>query len=153
MYAGIKSKLTTLTAPFLNLPPLLRAIQFSMDFQPLPSLIGRISASKGGNAMGLSASDPDRIILEIQGAWNLPTDDDLAHSLARQMTDWLDEVVPLWLDEAGMSRDLYMPLFMNDAMFDQDVMGSYKDYEVFKELQTEVDPAGLFSTRTGGFKY
>jgi FAD/FMN-containing dehydrogenase len=153
MYAEIRDYLATITAPFLNTPPLARAIQFSVDFQPLPSLIGKISETKGGNAMGLSSSDPDRIILIYQGAWNLPTDDELAYGIARQITEWLDSVVPGWLEEAGMPRDLYMPLFMNDAMWDQPVTQSYKDYETFKALQKSVDPQGLFSGRAGGFKY
>jgi hypothetical protein len=153
MYTEVRDKLANLTELFLNTPPLVRAIQFSVDFQPLPSIIGKVSESKGGNAMGLTASDPDRIILIYQGAWNLPTDDALAYSIAKQLTDWLDSVVPIWLEEAGMSQDLYLPFFMNDAMGDQAVTQSYKDYKKFKALQRSVDPDGLFSTRAGGFKY
>ena len=103
--------------------------------------------------MGLSASDPDRIILIYQGSWNLASDDALAYSLGKQFTDWLEKAVPQWLDEAGMSRDIYMPFFMNDASGDQAVTQSYRDYERFKALQKEIDPNGLFSTRAGGFKY
>jgi hypothetical protein len=153
MYAEIRDYLANVTAPFLNTPPLARAVQFSVDFQPLPSVIGKFSESKGRNAMGLSSSDPDRIILIYQGAWNLPTDDELAYSIAGQITAWLDEVVPVWVEEAGLLRDMYMPLFMNDAMWDQPVTQSYRDYEKFKALQRQVDPQGLFATRTGGFKY
>jgi FAD/FMN-containing dehydrogenase len=153
MYAEIRDYLANVTTLFLNTPPLVRAVQFSVDFQPLPSLIGKISASKGGNAMGLSSSDPDRIILIYQGAWNLPTDDELAYGIARQITGWLDEVVPVWMEEAGISEDTYLPMFMNDAMYDQPVTQSYRDYEKFKALQKQVDPNGLFATRAGGFKY
>jgi FAD/FMN-containing dehydrogenase len=153
MYAEIRDYLANVTALFLNTPPLARAVQFSVDFQPLPSIIGKVSESKGGNAMGLSSSDPDRIILIYQGAWNLPTDDELAYGIARQITEWLDEVVPVWMEEAGISADTYLPMFMNDAMYDQPVFQSYKDYEKFKALQRQVDPNGLFATRAGGFKY
>lgn len=103
--------------------------------------------------MGLTASDPDRTIIIFQGAWNFVEDDTLVYSIARQFTDWLNTAVPAWLDEAGMSRDMYMPLFLNDAMDDQPVMRSFSGYEKFKALQREVDPKGLFSTRAGGFKY
>jgi hypothetical protein len=151
IYSEIREKLAEITKPFLTI---LRATsQFSVDFQPLPSIIGKISESKGGNAMGLTASDPDRIILEIQGSWSSASDDAVAYGLSKQLTDWLDEEVPKWLDEAGMSRDIYLPLFMNDAAGDQPVMQSYKDYEKFKALQRQMDPNGLFSTRSGGFKY
>ena len=153
MYKEIRNKLAELTTTILNTPPLIRAVQFSVDFQPFPALFGKISATKGGNAMGLTASDPDRIILIFQGAWNFSQDDDLAHEIDRQRTSWLDEVVPKWIAEAGMPNNMYMPLFLNDAMWDQPVMQSYKDYNKFKALQKQVDPAGLWSTRAGGFKY
>ncbi|KAF2033166.1 FAD-binding domain-containing protein [Setomelanomma holmii] len=151
MYSEIRTKLAHITAPFLTL--LRPTSQFSIDFQPLPSIIGKISESKGGNAMGLSSSYPDRIVLEIQGSWALASDDAVVYSLSKQLTDWLDEQVPKRLDEAGMSRDMYLPLFMNDAAGDQPVTKSYKDHEKFKALQRQVDPDGLFSTRAGGFKY
>jgi hypothetical protein len=151
MYSEIKDKLAEITKPFLTI---LRPtnVQFSVDFQPFPSQIGAQSEAKGGNAYGLSSSDPDRIILEIQGSWLLPEDDAVAYSLSKQLTDWLDEEVPKWLDEAGMSQE-YMPLYLNDAAGDQAVMQSYKDYAKLKALQQRMDPNGLFSTRTGGFKY
>ncbi|KAJ8108429.1 hypothetical protein OPT61_g8178 [Boeremia exigua] len=150
MYKEIRDKLVEISEPFLTV---LRATsQFSLDFQPLPSLIGKISESKGGNAMGLSASDPDRLIIEIQGSWTLASDDAQGYSVSKQLTDWLDEQVPEWLAEAGMSTQ-YLPLFMNDAAGDQDVTGSYKDVNKFRALQRSMDPNGLFSTRAGGYKY
>ena len=151
MYSEIRTKFAEITTPFLT--PLRPTSQFSVDFQPLPSIIGAISETKGGNAMGLSASDPDRLILEIQGSWLLAEDDAVAYSLTKQLTEWLDEEVPEWLDEAGMSRGVYLPLFMNDAAGDQPVTQSYKDFAKFKKLQQQLDPNGLFSTRAGGFKY
>lgn len=150
MYQEIRDKFAVITTPFLNI--LRASSQFSVDFQPLPSLVGKISESKGGNAMGLTASDPDRLILEIQGSWALPSDDAEGYSLSKKLTDWLDEQVPKWLAEAGMGTQ-YLPLFMNDAAGDQDVTGSYKDVAKFRALQKSVDPNGLFSTRAGGFKY
>jgi hypothetical protein len=150
MYREIRDKLAEITKPFLTI---LRATsQFTTDFQPLPSQVGKISQSKGGNAMGLTASDPDRIILEIQGSWASASDDTEAYSLSKRLTDWLDEQVPKWLAEAGMESQ-YLPLFMNDAAGDQDVMGSYKDVAKFRALQKSVDPNGLFSKRAGGWKY
>ncbi|CBX97956.1 hypothetical protein IAQ61_000864 [Plenodomus lingam] len=153
MYSEIRSKLKSTVSPFLNLPPVVRGVQFSVDFQPLPSIIGTHSAAKGGNAMGLTASDPERIIIIFQGAWNLAFDDELVNGFAKEMTDWLAEQVPRWLDEAGMPRDVYLPLFLNDAQSDQQVMQSYSGYERFRELQKSVDPNGLFSSRAGGFKF
>lgn len=150
MYKEIRDKLAEIAAPFLTI--LRPTSQFSLDFQPLPSIIGKISESKGGNAMGLTGSDPDRLILEIQGSWILPSDDTEGYSIGKQLTDWLEVQVPKWLAEAGMSSQ-YLPLFMNDAAGDQDVTGSYKDVAKFRALQKSVDPNGLWSTRAGGYKY
>jgi hypothetical protein len=152
MYSEIEAKLAEITKPFLTL---LRPtnIQFSVDFQPFPSQIGAQSEAKGGNAYSLSSSDPDRVILEIQGAWLLPEDDAEAYGMTKQLTDWLEVEVPKWLDEAGMPQDMYLPLYLNDAAGDQAVMQSYKEYAKLKALQQKMDPNGLFSTRTGGFKY
>lgn len=151
MYKEIHAKLSEIATPFLTLR---RATsQFSVDFQPFPSIVGKQSAAKGGNAMGLTASDPDRIILEVQGSWALGIDDDEAYGISRQLTEWLDTQVPLWLAEAGMPANMYMPLFMNDAAGDQPVTQSYSQYAKFKALQRQYDPDGLFSTRSGGYKY
>lgn len=149
MYNEIRLKLESITASFRTLRP---TSQFSVDFQPLPSVIGKYSEAKGGNAMGLTASDPDRLILEIQGSWALPNDDARAYSLSKQLTDWLDQKVPGWLAEANMPA-AYMPLYMNDAAGDQDVTGSYREVGKLRALQKSVDPDGLFSIRAGGYKY
>jgi hypothetical protein len=151
MYSEIRTKFAQITTPYLTLQS--SAFQFSVDFQPLPSIFGTHSARKGSNAISLTANDPDRLILDIQGSWILPSDDALGYSLSKQLTDWLEKQVPLWLDEAGMDRNMYLPLFINDAAGDQGVFQSYRDYEKFKALQKSVDPKGMFRTRAGGFKY
>lgn len=103
--------------------------------------------------MGLSSSDPDRILLEFECAWEDAAEDELMYTLTQQMTDWMETQMPSWLAEAGLDAESYMPYFMNDAMGDQNVTGMYKGYEAFKTLQAEVDPDGMFRTRAGGFKY
>lgn len=149
MYSEIQAKFAEITKPFL----ILRVTsQFSVDFQPFPSVIGAFSQSAGGNAYGFTSSDADLIILEIQGSWLAPSDDAQAYDLSKQLTDWLDEEVPKWLDEAGMS-DVYRPLYLNDAAGDQPVMESWRDYDGLKVLQRQYDPEGLWSGRAGGFKF
>lgn len=149
MYVEIREALANVTKDFRLLHP---ESQFSVAYQPVHPIIGQHSEEKGGNAMGLSGSDPIRIFLEIQGSWQLPSDDAVAYDLTKQLTNWLDQQVPQWLAEAGMQQE-YMPMFMNDAAGDQRVFQSYKDYEEFKALQQQMDPQGFFSTRAGGFKY
>ncbi|KAH7032680.1 FAD binding domain-containing protein [Microdochium trichocladiopsis] len=142
IYTAIRDKYTELASP------LRASAQFSVDFQPLPSIVGASSDAAGGNAMGLRGSDPDRLILEFQGSWTTSLDDAKGYAVSRAMTEWLDEMVPVWLAE-----ERYLPLFMNDAAGDQNVTGSYRDYARFSELQRGMDPRGMFARRLGGFKY
>lgn len=133
--------------------PLNLASQCSVDFQPLTSIIGKHSEQRGGNAMGLTKNDPDRIILELQCSWTDKAQDDIVPQFTRDLTDWIETRIPEWLESDGQTADQYLPLFMNDAMADQNVTGSYKDYAKFKALQLEADPEGVLRTRVGGFKY
>lgn len=99
--------------------------------------------------MGLTGNDPDRIILEIQCAWTDARDDAIVQNISRDMTTWLESKLSTWLGP----EQAYLPLFMNDAMSDQNVTGSYRDYEKLKALQLQEDRQGVLRTRTGGFKY
>ncbi|KAL9616898.1 MAG: hypothetical protein Q9160_008287 [Pyrenula sp. 1 TL-2023] len=150
MYDEISSKWSAITSPHLK--PLRHASSLcTVTFQPFPSCIGKHSQAAGGNAMGLSSSDPDRIILEYSCKWPDKKYDHVLRGMAREMTAWLETKRPGWLAEAGV--DGFMPYFMNDAAEDQRVMESFRNYEKLKGLQMEVDPEGLFRTRMGGFKY
>lgn len=151
IYVAIRNRWRDLTMTYLNNSLHLTG-QCSVDFQPLPSIIGQHSEANGGNAMGLSGSDPNRLLLELQCEWPSATDDAELYSISRQMTDWLDQQVPIWLAAANRENE-YLPLFMNDAQADQNVTGSYRGYPEFRALQLQLDPQGLFRERAGGFKY
>ncbi|KAK8028258.1 hypothetical protein PG991_005314 [Apiospora marii] len=137
--------------------------QCSVEFQPLPAAVGRQSERAGGNAMGLRAADPDRVVLNLQCMWQRARDDAAVRALAAEMTEWLAGRLPAWnmqagagevgVEEAGETAAAYMPLFMNDAMSDQDVLRSYRGYDEFRELQRSVDPEGMFRNRVGGYRY
>ncbi|KAK8051866.1 FAD-binding domain-containing protein [Apiospora rasikravindrae] len=140
--------------------------QCSIEYQPLPAAVGLHSEQAGGNAMGLRAADPNRIVLNLQCMWPRARDDAAMRAGAAGMTDWLEERLPTWKAQAGLGAEedhhqtgtaaaaaAYMPLFMNDAMSDQDVLGSYRGYEKFRELQRGVDPEGMFRSRVGGYRY
>ncbi|KAH6646050.1 hypothetical protein BKA67DRAFT_541041 [Truncatella angustata] len=152
LYSEIHSYWASIVDSYLDNPVHLTA-QCSIDFQPLPSLIGQHSQERGGNAMGLSGSDPNRLILELQCSWASAVDDEIVYDLTREVTEWLEMRIPEWNTQAELGGDAYMPYFMNDAMGDQNVTGSYRSYEKLKALQREIDAQGLFRTRSGGFKY
>ncbi|KAM5361883.1 hypothetical protein ACJZ2D_012828 [Fusarium nematophilum] len=152
IYAEISDKMDQLLADYLSNPFAL-ASQCSVDFQPLPSIVGKHSQDRGGNAMGLSGTDGNRLILELQCAWTNKADDEVLPAITRDLTAWVETRIPVWLDGEDASNERYLPLFMNDAMSDQNVTGSYRDYVKFKGLQMQNDPDGTLRTRVGGFKY
>lgn len=49
----------------------------------------------------------------------------------------------------------YNPIFMNDAMYNQDVLRSYGDatFDRLKAAAAEYDPTGFFSTRQKGWGF
>jgi len=150
MYTEITEKFASLLKKFLR-NPLRATSQCSVDFQPFPSIIGKHSEAAGGNAMGISGDDPDRILLEIQCSWASRFDDDLVYEISEELTEWLEIKVPEWT--RGQHEDLYLPFLMNDAAGSQNVTGTYKDYAKFKALQEKVDPDGFFRLRGGGYTY
>ncbi|KAF7557969.1 hypothetical protein G7Z17_g240 [Cylindrodendrum hubeiense] len=152
IYAEISDKMRNITKSYLS-NPLHLTSQCSVDFQPLSSIVGRHTESGGGNAMGLTGSDPDRVILEIQCSWSSANDDEIMRQFSRDLTSWIESRIPVWLEGYNQAKDFYLPLFMNDAMADQNVTGSYRDYAKLKSLQLQADPKGTLRTRTGGFKY
>ncbi|KAK6519206.1 hypothetical protein TWF281_003895 [Arthrobotrys megalospora] len=152
IYLEISNKMRDITKNFLSNPFRLTS-QCSVDFQPLSSVVGKHTEDRGGNAMGLTGSDPDRIILEIQCSWSDKNDDETMRQFSRDLTSWIESMIPVWLEGQDGAKELYLPLFMNDAMADQNVTGSYRDYDKLKLLQLQADPDGVLRTRTGGFKY
>lgn len=150
MYSEISDKFADLLKEYLS-NPLHLTSQCSVDFQPFPSIIGNHSQKSGGNAMGISGDDPDRILLEIQCSWASPDDDETLYGISEELTKWLDVKVPEWTK--GQGKDLYLPFLMNDAAGNQNVTGRYRDYAKFKALQEKVDPEGFFKLRGGGYTY
>ena len=67
-----------------------------MDFQPFPSVIGKHSQERGGNAMRISGSDAHLIPLEIQCPWSSPNDDKVFKEASKKLAGWLAVKVPEW---------------------------------------------------------
>lgn len=121
----------------------------TIAIQPFGRLIGAQSEKRGGNAMGLTKSDPARFIVEIAFLWK---DKSLDADIARLSKEFADKIQTRGKGIAAKSKSNYYPYFMNDAAADQDVTSSYKDAANFARLQKQMDPQGFFS-RTGSFKY
>jgi hypothetical protein len=122
----------------------------TIALQPFGPLIGRQSEKRGGNAMGLTGSDPARFIVEIAWLWK---DKSLDADIARLSKEFAQKVQARGRAIAAKSSAKnYYPFFMNDAGADQDVTASYRNKAKFARLQKEMDPNGFWA-RTGSFKY
>jgi hypothetical protein len=150
-YGEIESSFTNISASFMKNHYTSVA---TVAFQAFPGIIGKQTQSRGGNAMGLTANDKNRFILEINYLWRDGKEDATIHGMARQLTDILDKRVAQIManSKASSQVETYLPFFMNDAAVDQDVTASYKNGAKFKALQQQMDPNGLWK-RAGGFKY
>lgn len=148
MYGEISDKFTSLLEDHMK-NPLRLTSQCSIDFQPFPAIVGKHSQDRGGNAMGISGDDLDRILLEIQCSWSSDKDDEIFAGVSKELTDWLEVKVPEWTK----GEKYYLPYLMNDASGDQNVTGTYQGYSEFKALQAGMDPDEFFRARGGGFVY
>lgn len=142
-----------ITSPFLSSQ--LEAIG-TIAFQPMPTLIGAASQAAGGNAYVLRASDGPRVIIEQNYLWPNASDDATVYNISTQVTDAISRSLPSYVAEAqaqyrSVTIERYLPLFVNDANFAQNVYGSFKDVDTMRAIQEQVDPTGLYSNRIGGF--
>lgn len=93
IYSEIADKMAELTQPALATTLDLLS-QCSLDLQPLPSIVGKHTQDAGGNAMGLTDQDPERVILEIQCSWTGSEKDEEMQQISRDMTTWLESKLP-----------------------------------------------------------
>ena len=138
---------------------------FSLAFQPIPSQLANasVNAPHGVNLLGLDPDYGDKFFMEYDVSWLLPDTDAAAASFITEITEpaqkyarekYGDTKLTNWRS-GETSRTNFNPLFLNDAMYDQDPLRSYGEatYEKLRGIQRERDPEGLFSKRTGGFKF
>lgn len=138
---------------------------FSMAFQPMPYAIPAASQKVNpmGNALGLSPEFGDHVWMEYDISWLTAPNDNLAHSMAMNITSSIDAyaqrkyagVLNSHYKSGNVMWEEYNPTFLNDAMYDQKPLQSYGQarYDRLKRIQKTYDPSGLFPTRTGGFKF
>lgn len=113
--------------------------------------------------MELDPRNGDRLWIDLAVSWETALGDNIAASTAQKITSDIESYskahysgVPNTRYVAGnLTYEEYNPLFLNDAMYDQQPATSYGvgSYARLKAIQRRVDPHGFFSTRTGGFKY
>ncbi|KXT17802.1 hypothetical protein AC579_5322 [Pseudocercospora musae] len=138
---------------------------FSMGFQPIPHQLAQASLSNPNsvNLLGLDPKLGDKVFMEYDVSWLLPSTDQKAAAAITAQTQPVQDyrkqkyagVRPTNYQSGDLEFAASRPLFMNDAMFDQDPLRSYPDdvYAKLKQIQRQRDPDGFFSNRTGGFKF
>lgn len=140
---------------------------FNLIFQPMPFGIPAMSAraNPAGNLLNLSPDNGDHLWMACTVSWSSPARDAWAYN---KTTEIMDNIVKYAQAtqarypgirasnfKAGAANDDYTPpIFMNDAMADQQVLQGYGSatYSRLKTIQRTYDPSGFFPSRTGGFK-
>lgn len=117
-------------------------------FQPLPSIVGKHGAERGGNLLGIDRHQDNAVIL----LGSLAVNGQLQEAIGREkMLAWKREV-----EEYSRSIEAQVEYYyMNYADGTQDVLGSYGEESVQMALEVarKYDPTGVFQRRVvGGFK-
>lgn len=114
----------------------------TFDYEPVPrSLTEASNSQNGGNAMQM----PDgpwfwiSYILETPPGMSQADYDAVQASFAK-MVDYI-----------GNSKDL--PLFINDASFDQNPLATFSTYSDLQQIKAKYDPDGFFAQKTGGWSF
>ena len=137
----------------------------SLAFQPIPHQLANASmtAEYGPSLLGLDPADGDKVFMEYDVSWLAPETDEAAAKYISASTEpaqqYAEEkyggVKPTNWQEGDTKVTNVNPLFVNDAMYNQDNARFYGEgmYEKLRDIQKKGDPNGLFSKRTGGFKF
>jgi FAD/FMN-containing dehydrogenase len=124
----------------------------SAAFQPFPAQIPRLARESGGDLLDFD-EDEDMIILELNYSFLLQTDYAEVDVALQRTYGGVRDIV-LSLQRNGTIEEAYTPLFANDAFYRQDYFARLKpeNAQLAKTLADELDPEGVFRTRTGGWK-
>ncbi|KJX98909.1 FAD-binding domain-containing protein [Zymoseptoria brevis] len=138
---------------------------FSMAFQPIPHQLqaNSVNNPNGVNLLGFNPDHGDKVIMEYDVSWLSALTDKKAAAYLTAATEPAQQyakskyagVKPTNYKSGDLDTISYNPIFMNDAMYNQDPLRSYgaATYDRLKQIQRERDPNGLFSKRAGGFKF
>ena len=106
----------------------------------------RAGSARGGNDLGLQPANQTWFVLD-SGWWDAGRDEKV-HIATRKMRDKIEQV-------AKEEGEYVEYLFMNDASYDQDVIGHYgpENVERMREAQEKYDPGLVFQRLvSGGWK-
>ncbi|KKA30937.1 hypothetical protein TD95_004330 [Thielaviopsis punctulata] len=124
----------------------------NIAYQPIPRMLAEKAQELKGDMLNLPA-DVDRIMLDINYGHLLPVQYDRIEMALMQSYENVNKAVANFTAQ-GKLKDVFKPLFMDDGFYKQDIFGRYapEKRQLAQKVAAEVDPTGLFKTRTGGFK-
>lgn len=118
-----------------------RYLLLSLDFQPVPKSLTDASRAQGGNAMDM----PDgpwfwlNYLITTLPGMSQP-DYDAIQSSFRDMV-------------ASTTNAEGLPLFINDAHYDQHPLSTFSTYGKLQEIKKKYDPDNFFAAKTGGWSF
>ncbi|KAH8890090.1 FAD binding domain-containing protein [Thozetella sp. PMI_491] len=124
----------------------------SIAFQPFPRSLARLARDSGGDLYDFDDS-VDRIIVELDFSFWLQPDFDRIDQAMQDTYGGIRERVQSFTAQ-GVLPDAFLPLFANDAYFREDLFGRLRPdrQALAAQVRDDVDAAGLWKSRTGGFK-
>lgn len=124
----------------------------SIAWQPFPKAIAREARARSPDLIDAD-DDVDRIIIEMNYAFlSLPNYDQMADTMEATYSGVRDRVLAWQAD--GTLQQAYLPLMMNYGFYRQDYWGRLRPESraLARSVQEDVDPEGMFRTRTGGWR-
>ncbi|KAJ5773702.1 FAD-binding type 2 [Penicillium paradoxum] len=113
----------------------------SLDYQPVPKSLTDASKAQGGNAMDM----PD-------GPWFWLNY--LLTTLPGMSQPDVDAIQSSFRDMVKSTTDAEgLPLFINDAAFDQKPLSTFSTYAKLQEIKKKYDPDNFFADKTGGWSF
>ncbi|PVH71557.1 FAD dependent oxidoreductase [Cadophora sp. DSE1049] len=124
----------------------------TMAFQPLPKRLAQKSKANGGDLLDLDDS-VDRMLMEFNYSYTFPASDSVMNDAVATLLAGIRSRVEAFVAN-GTIPDAYLPLFMNDANFQQDYFARLRPETLSyaRGVRDKIDPSGFFRDRTGGFK-
>ncbi|OAA71652.1 FAD-binding, type 2 [Akanthomyces lecanii RCEF 1005] len=113
----------------------------SIDFQPIPRSLTDASATQGGNAMQMPSGPWMWLNFLITTPPGMPK----ANYNAVQAS-FRDMV-------ASVPSAKGLPLFINDASYDQNPLSTFSSYKRLQGIKAKYDPEGFFAQYTGGWSF
>lgn len=124
----------------------------SIAWQPFPKAIAREARKRSPDLIDADES-VHQIIIEMNYAFTLQSSYDRMADTMEATYGGVRTRVQGWQEDGTLPKS-YNPIFMNYGFFRQDYFGRLKpeNRALAKRVQAEVDPDGLFRTRTGGWR-